>query len=228
MEDLSAATLHRFTLQVALRSGQKDAAHGGGEAEQRAVAVRAARAAAELPEAEEAMEAYITELGANRARLTDLALGLPARIVSVERLQIARLTLQNIGLRVLRLERELCMAVVQRGLQHLMTERPDADLDTRLVQGLLAACSQTHAGGEALLEAAGGVADPKFSSGPPAAPAPAPTARATRHPGRRRSATPRARRARGCRGRRRRGRTCRWRRWCRRSSRLTRSPISRA
>ena len=165
LEDLSAATLHRFTLQVALRSGQKDAAHGGGEAEQRAVAVRAARAAAELPEAEEAMEAYITELGANRARLTDLALGLPARIVSVERLQIARLTLQNIGLRVLRLERELCMAVVQRGLQHLMTERPDADLDTRLVQGLLAACSQTHAGGEALLEAAGGVADPKFSSG---------------------------------------------------------------
>ena len=163
LEDLSAATLHRFTLQVALRSGQKDAAHGGGEAEQRAVAVRAARAAAELPEAEEAMEAYITELGANRARLTDLALGLPARIVSVERLQIARLTLQNIGLRVLRLERELCMAVVQRGLQHLMTERPDADLDTRLVQGLLAACSQTHAGGEALLEAAGGVADSRNS-----------------------------------------------------------------
>ena len=165
LEDLSAATLHRFTLQVALRSGQKrrcarrrrGRAKGGGRAR--------ARAAAELPEAEEAMEAYITELGANRARLTDLALGLPARIVSVERLQIARLTLQNIGLRVLRLERELCMAVVQRGLQHLMTERPDADLDTRLVQGLLAACSQTHAGGEALLEAAGGVADPKFSSG---------------------------------------------------------------
>ena len=189
LEDLSAATLHRFTLQVALRSGQRRAARrrrGGAKGGGRA---RGARAA-ELPEAEEAMEAYITELGANRARLTDLALGLPARIVSVERLQIARLTLQNIGLRVLRLERELCMAVVQRGLQHLMTERPDADLDTRLVQGLLAACSQTHAGGEALLEAAGGVADPKFSSGTAGgAAAPAPTARATRHRGRRRSAT---------------------------------------
>ena len=135
------------------------------------------------------MEAYITELGANRARLTDLALGLPARIVSVERLQIARLTLQNIGLRVLRLERELCMAVVQRGLQHLMTERLDADLDTRLVQGLLAACSQTHAGGEALLEAAAASPIPNSRAAPPAAPAPAPTARATRRRGRRRSAT---------------------------------------
>ena len=58
-----------------------------------------------VPEA--AAEALLKALHENREGLQSLIIELPARIVSVERLQILRLTLQNTALRVQRLEREL-------------------------------------------------------------------------------------------------------------------------
>ena len=52
------------------------------------------------------------QLGANTARITTVIQELPTRIISIERLQILRLTLQNIALHVQRRERELQMQTV--------------------------------------------------------------------------------------------------------------------
>ena len=70
----------------------------------------------ELAELDEEKEALQGQLGQNTARIRTLIEELPTRIISIERLQILRLTLQNIALQVQRKERELQMATVRRVL----------------------------------------------------------------------------------------------------------------
>jgi len=75
---------------------------------------------AECGEVEEQRLALLYALATNGQRMAQLIADLPARIVSVERLQTLRLTLQNGALRVSALERETQMATLQRGLTHLL------------------------------------------------------------------------------------------------------------
>ena len=74
----------------------------------------------DLVEAEEAGEALRLQLAANRRRLAALMAELPSRVVSVERLTIVRLTLQNQAMRVQKLEGELQMQTLRRGLQGVL------------------------------------------------------------------------------------------------------------
>ena len=68
---------------------------------------------AELDEEKEALQG---QLGQNTTRMSTLIQELPTRIISIERLQILRLSLQNIALHVQRRERELQMQTVRRVL----------------------------------------------------------------------------------------------------------------
>ena len=70
----------------------------------------------ELAELDEEKEALQGKLGQNTTRMSTLIQELPTRIISIERLQILRLSLQNIALHVQRRERELQMQTVRRVL----------------------------------------------------------------------------------------------------------------
>jgi hypothetical protein len=146
----------------------------------------------DLVEAEEAGEALRLQLAANRRRLAALMAELPSRVVSVERLTIVRLTLQNQAMRVQKLEGELQMQTLRRGLQGVLgvgtatgtptgtpTGAPNsaaaAPLPARQLRQLehLLGLSvvESRAGGDELLALAGG--DPsesgwsRYAAGPP-------------------------------------------------------------
>ena len=185
LEDASAAEHSAMSLRLAAAGtsappgGSISAPPGGSMSE-------------DLVEAEEAGEALRLQLAANRRRLAALMAELPSRVVSVERLTIVRLTLQNQAMRVQKLEGELQMQTLRRGLQGVLgvgtatgtptgtpTGAPNsaaaAPLPARQLRQLehLLGLSvvESRAGGDELLALAGG--DPsesgwsRYAAGPP-------------------------------------------------------------
>ena len=112
----------------------------------------------ELAELDEEKEALQGQLGANTSRIFTLIQELPTRIISIERLQILRLTLQNIALHIQRKERELQMSTVRRVLlrdddKDAGAERPSPQLAVALhavealIGGPVASSSSSGGGG---------------------------------------------------------------------------------
>ena len=93
-----------------------------------------ARRSQEIAELEEESTALRGQVGQNLSRMSTLIQELPSRIISIERLQILRLTLQNIALHVQRRERELQMHTVRRVL--LRTDEKADEPSALMVQAM--------------------------------------------------------------------------------------------
>lgn len=117
---------------------------------------------ADEEELDEQRASILAAIEANRSRMIQLVRDLPSRIVSVQRLQVLRLSLQNTAMCVLRAEREAQAVAVRKGMGQLLQaggadgeggSAPQAVLlDATQVQRLLRACEGCHGGGEELLQ----------------------------------------------------------------------------
>lgn len=115
----------------------------------------------ELPEILEGLNAQKQALEENKAKLETLIEELPMRIISLERQQILRLTLQNLALQVSRAEHELQMHTLHRVLAPLYSTQGAGPataltgIDATAMRKLLTTCSTDHGGGCDLLRLAG-------------------------------------------------------------------------
>jgi hypothetical protein len=147
-----------------------------------------ARRAQELSDLEEELESLRGQVKLNLDRISTLIQELPLRIISIERLQILSLTLQNHALNVQRRERDLQAATVRRVLLRTNESvvEPSALLVKALskvemllpgkvspaervvreviVQEVLEACSRLYGGGEELLKLAQGTGKQRWEA----------------------------------------------------------------